>query len=693
MLAPLGAALIASCTRATPTERIRLLAPAGGAVADRCVVDGDSREAQRLEAGEETRIRLRVPAGAVLRYAAATPAAAPAELALTVTALGSDVAVHDAVAATGRWRERTIDLAPVAGREAEVVARAGGGPLCWGAPAVVGAVRGPSLVVVVLLDTVRADHLSLLGYGRPTTPALERLAHDAVTFTDAAADVSWTRGSVATLMTGEPSMVHGVLGRDALLDAAYPTMAELLRARGFRTVALSTNPNVLPVWGFARGFDQFVDVDAEEWTANADAGRVLAVARDTVQAAEREPLFLYVHVNDAHAPYDPPLGAARRLLGAYSAEVPGRNLTPSSDAREVAGAVDRYDAEIASLDAHLGAFFAFLGGADRWRESLVVVVGDHGEEFRDHGGIYHGHTLFREQLHVPLLIKLPALAGGGTRVDTAASVVDVLPTMLDLLGAPAADLPGRVLVDGRGRALPGSSLPRFATTALDDAEVYAVDDAATTLIIETHPTPSTWLFDRTADPRQRRNLADREPERAAGLRRLLDDRLVAHRRGWHVRVCGGADSTTVRLRISGMTSGAVERIGLEPEDRVEVAADGKTVFLTSHLRPQQRQEEFFGKLIRRPRPDTDELVFADGAALELAFAGPAVPVGRGLTPPGTAAAPLVAVSAAQALVPPVYVPTCPDAPAVLVWKTGPVAAAEHVDPTILDRLKALGYAH
>lgn len=683
----------AGCTRAAPTtERIRLLAPDGGAVTDRCLVDDDSREARRLAPGEELRVRLRIPPNATLRYAAAAPAELPAELIVTVTPVGSAATVRDAVAATGHWQDRTVDLAPVAGREVEVVARAAGGPVCWGAPAVVGAVHGPSLVVVVLLDTVRADHLSLYGYPRPTTPNLQQLALQAITFTDAASDVSWTRGSVATLMTGQPSMVHGVLNRDAVLDAAHPTMAELFRGRGFRTVALSTNPNVLPVWGFGRGFDRFVDVDAEHWSANADAARVLEAARATVRNAGDEPLFLYVHLNDAHAPYDPPADVAKKLLGAYGDDVPGKNLTQTSDPPTVKGAVDRYDAEIANMDAHLGAFFLFLDAERRWRDSLLVIVGDHGEEFRDHGGIYHGHTLFREQLHVPLLVKLPELAGAGARIAAPVSVIDVLPTMLGVLGGTVADLPGRVLLDGQGRSVPGTSMPRYATTDMDGTTVYAVEDAAATLIVETQPRQRTWLFDRVADPLQWGNIANQETDHLARLRLLLDERFAAHRRGWHVRVCGGSAPESVTVRIDGAAVEKLERIDLEPEDRVEVTEDGSNIMLTSDLRPQQRQEEFFGKLVRRPRPDTDELVFQSAGDIELAFGGSPVPVMKGLsTTPVNA--PVVKITGGEALTPAVYAPACPKTPAVLAWQVGNSTATESVDPQVLDRLRALGYAH
>ncbi len=144
-----------------------------------------------------------------------------------------------------------------------------------------------------------------------------------------------------------------MLTRDAHLEPRWPTLAQRLRHAGYATVAFSTNPNVLPFWGFAPGFDRFVDVGAESWTANSDSAVVLNAALEVLDA-EPEPLLLYLHLNDAHAPYEPPPFEATALLGRYDPAGPGRVLTPNASPLEVQGAIDRYDAEIAYLDAQLG---------------------------------------------------------------------------------------------------------------------------------------------------------------------------------------------------------------------------------------------------------------------------------------------------------------------------------------------------
>jgi arylsulfatase A-like enzyme len=688
-----SAALFAGCSSAPP-ERTALLPLISGRPADRCDVAGDSREAARLSPGGETRLRVRVPPNAVLRYGVAATSGIEAAWNLSLEPAGGNAALHDTAPASLHWSERVLDLATLGGHDVMITARAGNASICWGAPTIVIEKHNPALVVVILLDTVRADHLHLLGYARSTTDVLDWLAQEAVVFTDAASDVSWTRASVATLMTGQPSMLHGVLHRDAPLAETYPTMAELFRARGFRTVAFSTNPNVLPVWGFARGFDRFVDIDAEHWSANSDAARVFAAARAVIESAGGEHTLLYIHVNDAHAPYDPPIDTARALLPDYVPDGPGKNLGANSTAVEVAGAIDRYDAELAYVDRQLGEFFSFLRSEKRWDEALVVLVGDHGEEFRDHGGVYHGHTLFREQLHVPLVMKLPGLAGAGQRVTAAASMVDVLPTMLAIVGHAAADLPGRVLVDRQGRPDDGTSLPRFATTDMDHATVYAVEDDTATLIVQTRPTVQRWLFDRRDDRSQRHDLSNQRDERQERLQTLLDTELLSRRRGWHVRICGSAEipgRLTMRMR-SATQPFSLERVDLEPEDELRVDRDGTAARLVSDLRPQQSVEEHFGRLVPRAKADRDELAFSGIQTFDLEFEGTTLPVLVGLAKEPVRA-PSLNVALVDAITPAVFAPDCPGFGFVYVWHSGTPAADTRVDAQTLDRLRALGYAH
>jgi arylsulfatase A-like enzyme len=676
-------------------HRLAALLPVEARETVHCAVDGDSRESVRLAPGREIALSVRAPARALLRFALAAGEAgsAPASWHLTIEDGARGIVAEDRTVASYAWVERARDHGHLAGRRLTLRARTAGASLCWANPTLAPRGRRGPLAIVVLLDTVRADHLSLHGYARPTSPGLEALARDGVVFEDAASDASWTRASVATLLTGRPALAHGVLARDAHLGTSWTTLAERFRAAGAHTVALSTNPNVLPYWGFARGFDRFVDVGAAEWTQNSDAARVLAVAREVVAATDPEPTLLYVHVNDAHAPYDPPAAAAVALLGRWDPASPGRLLRPPVTPAEVAGAVDRYDAEIHYLDARLADFLDFLRARGRYDRSLIVVVGDHGEEFLEHGGVYHGHTLFREQLHVPLIMKLPAGAGAGTRVAAPAEMIDVAPTMLALLGLPSGDLPGRILVDRAGRTRPGASLPRLAVTDLDHATVYAVEDEAAVLIVQTRPAERRWLFDRVADAEQRRDLAAVDGATRARLERLLDAVLLPGRAGWHVRLCGGPHTSALRVAIASPSPlERVERIDLEAADALEIAPGGAGLTLAATLAPRERVEERFGRLVARREPDRDELVFAGAGPLTITLDDARVPVRAGTDPQALPPGP-AHVSLERAAAPAYHAPACPGRRSVFVWHVGTPRAERAIDPAIAERLRALGYLH
>jgi hypothetical protein len=335
ILAVLAAGMPLACNRPPTPGPIRLVdvsVAAGLRSPERCTVGGDSRESLVVWPNEEIVLTVPVPPAGVLRYelaASDTSSAPPPAQILIDDSRGGTLVTTSEEIPTDHWNARTIDLTRWAGREVAVRVKLGtitdgrSGKLCWANPVLAPRVQRGPLVVVTLLDTVRADHLGLYGYSRPTSPALAALALDGVTFEDATSDAPWTRSSVATLFTGHGSLTHGVLSRDAHLAPKWPTLAQRFRAAGYRTIAYSTNPNVLPFWGFAPGFDRFVDVDAESWTANSDAARVLDAALQAVDEAGSAPLVLYLHLNDSHAPYDPPPFEATALLGRYDPASPG----------------------------------------------------------------------------------------------------------------------------------------------------------------------------------------------------------------------------------------------------------------------------------------------------------------------------------------------------------------------------------
>lgn len=282
-------------------------------------------------------------------------------------------------------------------------------------------------VVVVLLDTVRPDYLEFYGFEGETAPFLASLAKEAVVFENAYSSSSWTAPATASLFTSLYPPQHGVVqgfrahrsmvkkmrvaGKSKIpinsLPTTHKTLAEKIRGVGYRTYGFAANINIGEEIGFSRGFDVFekkVKAPAEYFREKLEA------MRDEIVGPE-SPYFLYLHLNDAHSPYD--------IRQPY--------YRGSSDKRKDMAA--RYRSEIGFIDAHLEKIFALFGEEE---ETVYVILSDHGEEFWDHGGTEHGPQLFRELHHILLMIKAPGAKP--QRIAQNTSILDVYPTIVDIVG-------------------------------------------------------------------------------------------------------------------------------------------------------------------------------------------------------------------------------------------------------------------
>jgi arylsulfatase A-like enzyme len=360
--------------------------------------------------------------------------------------------------------------------------------------------RGASLILITI-DAVRADHTGFEGYARPTTPSLERFARGAVTFRRAYAQGAMTFPSVASLMTGRhPSDLHWTHGVGPPLDRKNLTLAEVLREAGYDTAAVTPHRYFGPRWGLAQGFTRH---DNSAGIFNKDNRGIvserLVVKSKKMLALLEPPFFLWVHFYDPHHHYMP------------------REVNPFGE-RDV----DLYDGELADTDRHIGELIAWLEANVRG-PALTVVASDHGEEFGEHGGQFHGTTLYEEVTHVPLLMGAPGL--GATEVEQAVSLVDVVPTILDVLrvGAPPG-LAGRSLGPAlAGRPLPGPGQPVFSQASQLASKQMVLHEGWKLIHDAEH---DTWeLYDLAADPGERRNLYHAAPEKVASLERLLLSRL------------------------------------------------------------------------------------------------------------------------------------------------------------------------
>lgn len=311
-------------------------------------------------------------------------------------------------------------------------------------------------VFLYMIDTLRADELGPYG-GRPAlTPRVNAFAEEAVTYLDARATSSWTLPSVISLLTGLYPDRHGVMTGTLERDPERaPSLQWLLGRQGYRTVGISQSSIISPLYGVDTGFGSFYLYDNLNGRQLRSQEARALLASWLSQDLEAAPLFAYLHTVDPHAPYTPPAGirgALSPLAGRSAAEegLPEALAArgKASDPAEIAHLRALYQGEVRHADQELGRFLDLLKWLGLYEQSFVILVGDHGEEFAEHGGVEHGTTLFDEVLRVPLMVKYPGGRWAGGRVETPVSLVDVAPTVM------AAHPDGKEW-DFDGKVLPG----------------------------------------------------------------------------------------------------------------------------------------------------------------------------------------------------------------------------------------------
>jgi arylsulfatase A-like enzyme len=311
-------------------------------------------------------------------------------------------------------------------------------------------------VLFLLLDVARADHLSCYGYERPTSPHLDRLAEDSILFENAISSSTFTKTSISTLFTGLNAHHHGVylgsFGKNPAvvesdtLGGHFTTLAEAMYDAGRSTAAWVQNGQLRAFLGFDQGFSIYHD----------QAGRAGQIADSFIawhrRWGERTPYFAYLHFIELHAPYQPP-APHRGKFGSVSGDLSDQMGDASwYDFKEgvLAGRIElsqedldgfeaRYDELIAHLDDWVGRIIDELKASGRYDDTLIVVTADHGEGFWEHGFISHSTVPYEELVHVPLILKMPRSVGAGRRVERMVGVIDLMPTLLELVGAPVPD--------------------------------------------------------------------------------------------------------------------------------------------------------------------------------------------------------------------------------------------------------------
>ncbi len=420
-------------------------------------------------------------------------------------------------------------------------------------------------VLLLVIDTQRADHLGLYGYGRPTTPNLDRLASRSLVYDRAVSASSWTLPSHASLLTGRPVDSHhaGVMRRP-YLGPGLPTVAEELDRDGYATGGFVANTFWTGrVTGLARGFVHYEDYyrNLADAVARTTIGRLLTYGvlprfgmvdvpgRRRAPAVNRallhwidglggRPFFAFVNYFDVHAPVlpEPPyrdrfetgaLPAASQSDGVDIGQITGDIHLPSP--AELQRDIDRYDEAILGLDAALGGLFDQLRERGLFDNTLIIVTGDHGESYGEHGLLAHGHSLFAEQVDVPLILSWPARIPEGVRRPGPVANERVAATVVDAVGLSPGRFPGPSLLAAGAAAAPVViELPRRSTVPFNwpSSEGWVAGLATPDWWLLEQRNGVVHLFDARQDPRQLHDLAELPAYRA--LRDSLVQVLARH---------------------------------------------------------------------------------------------------------------------------------------------------------------------
>jgi arylsulfatase A-like enzyme len=389
-------------------------------------------------------------------------------------------------------------------------------------------------VLLVTIDTLRADHLGAYGYRRATSPRIDALARRGVAFDQAYTYWPKTRGSFVAMLTGRLASQSGYGKTHPLLVDFNATLASVLREAGYDTAATVDNPNVAASLGYAKGFARYRET-WEEAALATEMDRARAITADGVAylgaASPERPFLLWLHYVNPHAPYEPPSpfdraflddeaarGPVLRPVGGFHGGVPRQWERPG---RTLGFYVAQYDGEIAAVDAEVGRVLDALDASAVRDRTLVVLTSDHGESLGEHGYYFdHGENLFDPCVRIPLVLAGPGI-DAGRRSDTLATTLDLVPTLLDALKVSyPPDLAGASLLG----AVRGGEVPRRERLpGQNDRNLIAVWGARFKLVATPAQDGASYaLFDRQSDPGETRDASRASPHALREERRELE---------------------------------------------------------------------------------------------------------------------------------------------------------------------------
>jgi len=457
--------------------------------------------------------------------------------------------------ANRKWRDVSVDLDKWAGQEVTLrfsttVAAPDAPPYSysfWSEPRLRGETMGRNSrnAVIHLIDTLRKDHLGCYGYDKDTSPTIDALALQGVLFEDPVSQWPATKGSTASLLTGLYPIAHGVHMGGTVHQQAQ-MLAQALAAEGYLTFAISDNHMVTAERGFGRGCDRFYsmrDRHGSEIPSQTPAPLIMETVRECLEAVQGHPFFLYVHSNYPHDQYWAPAEFREKFTRDYQGMVDGNILTYRARQNEMTETDFKqihalYDAEIRYADALTKDILEALTAARVRDETLFVLTADHGEEFMDHGGWGHCHTLFGELLNVPLIFEGLSLPSR-RRIPQTVRLIDVAPTVLDVLELPPMNCHGESLLplvrgedeEWRIAVSEGGVPDKLAISIRDRRYKYVKTQEVEVSGWVTGMSDGEFLFDLLNDPEERNNLLESKPglveQMGANVTRYYDQY-----RGW-----------------------------------------------------------------------------------------------------------------------------------------------------------------
>jgi len=409
-------------------------------------------------------------------------------------------------------------------------------------------------IILIVVDSLRADHLGCYGYSRDTSPNIDRLAREGTFFETAIAPTSWTLPSMTSILTSLEISTHGVGTHKTRLGDSARTIAEVLKENGYTTAGFISGVYLHPIYGFDRGFDVYENLIANPFEAADKEQRVTAAVLSGIKESldditspvitervtkwldenQKKPFFLFIHYWDVHYDYIPPPPYDTIFDPEYAGTIDARNfffneaINPEMPEEDLAHIFALYDGEIRFTDGHIGKLFETLEQKGLEQNALIVLTADHGDEFFEHGRKGHQQTLYDEVLNVPLIFKWQGHIPINKKATGAVGSIDIMPTILDLAGIETTpDMMGQSLRSkllGEGDSSPRQILGELYIFWDEKGHLYSLR-TDTGKIIYDFGHNKEFLYDLRQDPAEQDNIASATT--VTPLQAEMESRLLA----------------------------------------------------------------------------------------------------------------------------------------------------------------------